>query len=217
MKMIAKTIIAASILGTAIALTAPASAGVRIGISFGWFGAGVAPFADPCDYYDYYDEAPPWGLPPDYCDYPVYFGSIFWGGTWYRGPIYYRWDGGRRLYWLNGNWHADGWQGGRVPYVQWNDRGIHDRGHNWDGGRGMRRSFDRDGDTFSFRSNRDNGSVGEAPRHGRDAKRVERGPDRNGKQDGHGGNGPVGRGHDDGGHRGSGQNEGGHSSGGHGR
>ena len=30
---------------------------------------------------------------------PVYF-----DGYWYRGPIYYRWNGGERMFWLNGGW-----------------------------------------------------------------------------------------------------------------
>lgn len=109
--------------GALVAWTAPADAGTEVGISFGWYGPGVIPFGDPCAYYDYYDIAPPWGLPPDYCDYPVYFGSVFWDGLWYRGPIYYRWYGGERLYWLNGGWHRDSWRGGRPPQVRWQDRG----------------------------------------------------------------------------------------------
>ncbi|MGB8603136.1 MAG: hypothetical protein WCD42_13155, partial [Rhizomicrobium sp.] len=108
MKCAAKWLFGAMLTVSAAALsTAPANAGVHWGVSFGWGGPGYVPFSDPCDYYDYYDAPPPWGLPPDYCEYPVYFGSIYWGGTWYRGPIYYRWDHGMRLYWLNGDWHAD--------------------------------------------------------------------------------------------------------------
>lgn len=102
---------------------APAEAGASAGISFGWYGPGAPAFSDPCDYYDYYDEAPPWGLPPDYCEFPVFFGPVYWGGTWYRGPIYYRWDGGRRLYWLNGGWRIDAWRGGPPPAIRWSLRG----------------------------------------------------------------------------------------------
>ncbi len=127
MKTVAKMTLGALLLmGAAVAVSAPASAGV--GISFGWYGPGFAPFSDPCDYYDYYDEPPPWGLPPDYCDYPVYFGPVFWDGFWYRGPIYYRWYGGERLFWLHGGWHRDGWRGGPMPSVRWNDRGGPPRG-----------------------------------------------------------------------------------------
>lgn len=127
--------------GGLVAVSPPAEAGTDIGISFGWFGPGYVPFGDSCAYYDYFDAPPPWGLPPDYCDYPVYFGTVFWNGIWYRGPIYYRWYGGERLFWLNGGWHRDGWRGGRPPQIQWRDRGGiggFERGRDWN-----RSSFDR--------------------------------------------------------------------------
>jgi hypothetical protein len=101
--------------------TLPASAYVDAGISFGFAGPGYA--FDPCDYYDYYDQPPPWGLPPDYCEYPVYSEPVFYGGFWYRGPIYYRWYRGQRVFWLNGGWHADAWRGGARPGIDWQSRG----------------------------------------------------------------------------------------------
>ena len=135
MKRIAKLALGALLLaGTATLTAAPASA-QSVGISFG-FGPGYEGFSDPCDYYNYYDEAPPWGLPPDYCDYPVYFEPVFLDGYWYRGPIYYRWYGGERLFWLNGSWRRDQWRGGR-PQIRWEDRGGWGRGHDsnrWSGG-----------------------------------------------------------------------------------
>ena len=79
---------------------------------------------DPCDYYDYYDEPPPWGMPDEYCDYPVWFEPVFFDGLWYRGPIYYRWTHGHRHYWLNGGWRDDTWTGPRPSHIAWNDRGI---------------------------------------------------------------------------------------------
>jgi hypothetical protein len=103
--------------GVSLAATGPASA--YAGISFG-FGGSV--FGDPCDYYDYYDQPPPWGLPPDYCDYPVFFEPVFVDGMWYRGPIYYRWNHGRRIFWLHGGWRADEWRGAR-PNIIWQNRG----------------------------------------------------------------------------------------------
>jgi hypothetical protein len=109
--------LAAALLGT----TPPASAYVDVGISFGFAGPGYT--FDPCDYYDYYDAPPPWGLPADYCDYPVYFEPVFSGGFWYRGPIYYRWYHGDRMFWLNGGWRADGWHGGPRPNIDWQNRG----------------------------------------------------------------------------------------------
>jgi hypothetical protein len=146
-KMIFGTLLMA---GTTLAVTAPAAAGVDVGISFGWYGPGYVPFGDPCAYYDYYDEAPPWGLPPDYCDYPVYFGTVFWDGTWYRGPIYYRWYGGERMFWLNGSWRRDGWRGGRPPQIRWRDRG---------GMSGFGRDRDRGGFAQPW-NNRDGPSAG---------------------------------------------------------
>ena len=122
MKRYAKVALSALLLAGATALTAaPAPAQVSAGISFG-YGPDFQPFSDPCDYYDYYDEPPPWGLPPDYCDYPVYFDPVYYGGSWYRGPIYYRWYGDQRLFWLNGNWRRDEWRGGR-PDIRWEERG----------------------------------------------------------------------------------------------
>ena len=120
----------------------PAKADVGIGFSFGYDGGY---FSNSCDYYDYYDVAPPWGMPPDYCEYPVYFDPIFWGGSWYRGPIYYRWYGGERLYWLNGGWRRDEWRGAR-PSIRWSDRGGWRGGPAWGGryGAGSYRGYDRD-------------------------------------------------------------------------
>jgi len=121
MRSFAKAALGAAMLaGASFAMTAPASA--YVGIEFG-FGGPDFTFGDPCDYYDYYDEPPPWGLPPDYCDYPVYFEPVFFDGYWYRGPIYYRWTHGRRVFWLHGGWHEDGWRGPRPPGIDWQAHG----------------------------------------------------------------------------------------------
>jgi hypothetical protein len=143
-----KVALSALMLAGAMALMAtPASADV--GISFGFGGPGYVTFSDPCDYYDYYDEPPPWGLPADYCDYPVYFEPVYYDGMWYRGPIYFRWYGGQRLYWLNGGWRRDEWRGGR-PDIRWEDRGGW--GHRDSGNRGAYgrdRSYDSSGGRWS--------------------------------------------------------------------
>lgn len=110
-----------ALLPLAAILVGPASADVDAGISFGFAGPGYT--FDSCDYYDYYAAPPPWGLPADYCDYPVYFEPVFHDGLWYRGPIYYRWYRGQRLFWLNGGWHANGWRGGPRPGIAWQNRG----------------------------------------------------------------------------------------------
>jgi len=144
--------------GTAFFAAVPARADVGIGFSFGYDGGY---FNDPCDYYDYYDQPPPWGLPPDYCSYPVYFEPVYIGGTWYRGPIYYRWYGGQRLFWLNGGWRRDEWRGAR-PSIRWVDRGgggYHGRGgstgNHWSGNNrsGYNNNRNSGGRDF-YRSNR---------------------------------------------------------------
>lgn len=113
--MLGALMLAASTLASA----GPASA--QAGISFG-FGDALTGF-DSCDYYDYYDQAPPWGLPDDFCDYPVYFEPVFFDGFWYRGPIFYRWTHGHRVFWLNGGWREDAWRGPRPPSIAWENRG----------------------------------------------------------------------------------------------
>ena len=132
MKRSAKVVLSAVLLAGATALTALPASAQSVGFSFGYGPV----FSDPCAYYDYYDEAPPWGLPPNYCDYPVYFEPVFFDGYWYRGPIYYRWEGGERLFWLNGGWRRDQWRGPR-PQIRWQNRGGwgRDRG-GWGGNHG---------------------------------------------------------------------------------
>jgi len=129
MKRFSRAALSAMLLaGAALFATSPARADVGIGFSFGYDGGY---YNDPCAYYDYYNEPPPWGLPSDYCNYPVYFEPVYWDGYWYRGPIYSRWYGGQRLYWLNGGWRHDEWRGAR-PSIRWTDRG----GYGGYGGRG---------------------------------------------------------------------------------
>jgi hypothetical protein len=150
MEKFAKAALGAFMLAAGVfAFAAPASA--QVGISFG-FGDGFAVF-DSCDYYDYYDQAPPWGLPDDYCDYPLYFEPVFFDGLWYRGPIFYRWTHGHRVFWLNGGWREDGRRGAPPPAIAWENRGgplrgfrpgvdfhggmaPYPRGGPWFGGRG---------------------------------------------------------------------------------
>jgi len=138
MRTFAKVAFGALMLGAAsIAGAAPAAAHTSVGISFGFGDRG---YEDPCAYYDYYDVPPPWGLPPGYCGYRVYYDPVFWGGSWYRGPIYYRWYGGHRQFWLHGGWRRDEWRGHRPARIEWRGgdgdwRGSHWHGADrWDGG-----------------------------------------------------------------------------------
>jgi hypothetical protein len=70
-----------------------------------------------CDYY-----SPPWGYPSDYCQYQLWNEPVFYSGSWYSGPIYYRNVGGANWFWLNGNWRRDEWRGAR-PRIDWNRGG----------------------------------------------------------------------------------------------
>ncbi len=202
MKRFGRTAFSAVFLaGAALFASPPALADVGFGLSFGYDGGT---FNDPCDYYDYYDVAPPWGLPPDYCGYPVYFDPVYWGGSWYRGPIYYRWYGGQRLYWLNGGWRRDEWRGGR-PSIRWTDRGgWHGRG-GWGG---------RDGIRGGYGSNHNWSAGGAYPQGGRD--HVWSGGNGGGYGGGYGrqGGGYGGNGGGRGGGYGSGGFGGGHGGGG---
>lgn len=81
--------------------------------------ADNAPYSDvdydtSCDYY-----TPPWGYPADYCRYQLWSEPVYYGGVWYSGPIYSRFYGGERWYWLNGDWRHDEWRGVR-PNIDWN-------------------------------------------------------------------------------------------------
>ena len=114
-----KTIFAALMLSAALAPAAKADGDV--GISFGYDDAFTG--FDPCDYYRYYDTAPPWGLPDDYCDDLVSFDPVYYDGFWYRGPIYHHHHHGKEEFWLHGGWHEDGWSGKRPAAIAWQDRG----------------------------------------------------------------------------------------------
>jgi hypothetical protein len=70
-----------------------------------------------CDYY-----TPPWGYPFDYCRYELWSEPVYYGGVWYSGPIYRRYDVGENWFWLNGDWRRDEWRGPR-PRIDWNRGG----------------------------------------------------------------------------------------------
>jgi hypothetical protein len=222
MKFLSSAILGAVMVAS---LAAPASAQVDFGLSFGEPDTAF----QPCDYSDYYDEAPPWGLPEDYCDYPVYFEPVYFGGSWYRGPIYYRWTHGRRLFWLNGGWREDGWRGPRPGRITWSHRGGHFRGgpgngwhgREWRGGVGQRR-HDDGGDRHPWERRGDRpeprGGWGQDRGHwGQD--RSGWGQDRSGWGSDHGGDrgddrGSRGGDHNGGNHFGGGENHGGGNHGG---
>lgn len=78
-------------------------------------GTGVPPGGVPYDQSSggYCDQ---WGCPDDYYDLPVYYGSAFYDGLWFDGPLYYRNWYGSRQYWVHGGWHADNWSGARPSW-----------------------------------------------------------------------------------------------------
>src|ERR1043165_8387531 len=138
---------AIALAGTALVVTAPAKAQVDayigsdgVGVNVGDPGYGydpyydsyadpyanayADPYADPyygasneCDYY-----TPPWGFPPDYCNYQLWYDPVYYGGAWYSGPFYYRNFGGLNYFWLNGGWRRDGWRGARPGRINWGGR-----------------------------------------------------------------------------------------------
>ena len=56
------------------------------------------------------------GCPDSYWDMPLYYGSIYYGGQWLNGPLYYRNGNGGRQYWVHGGWHDDSWRGARPDW-----------------------------------------------------------------------------------------------------
>ena len=104
-----------------------------------------------CQPYDYYDDGyyggsygycDAYGCPGNYWDMPVYYGSVYYGGSWLNGPFYYRDYDGRRQFWLRGGWRDDAWRGARPPQYR-DGRFGPPLGRDWY--RNNRSQFDRDG------------------------------------------------------------------------
>jgi hypothetical protein len=151
------SLVAATGLGAAMFAGTPAEARTDFSISIG------VPNAIQYDYGSggYCDS---YGCPDGYWDFPVWYGPVYWHGTWYRGPVYYREDFGRRQYWIAGGWHHDQWRGSRPD---WWYRGHYYAGpalgYDYYRGHGFRHNRDRHwrGDNWRGRDNRndDNGGV----------------------------------------------------------
>jgi hypothetical protein len=87
--------------GAAAATTAPANAGVAVGVNFGVPGFGVS-YGYPNVCYRPYWYRPAW------CGgYPVYGAPLYVDGGWYTSPVYYRYYGGQRYFWLHNRWIGD--------------------------------------------------------------------------------------------------------------
>lgn len=93
------------------------------------------------------------GCPDDYWDRPLYYGSVFYGGSWRSGPFYYRDYNGGRQYWLGGGWRNDDWRGPWQPQYR-SERYGPPLGRDWyrnnrpdfDSNRVGRPGFNRGGD-----------------------------------------------------------------------
>jgi hypothetical protein len=132
------------------------------------FGLGIGPDGGISFSYDSGGYCDQWGCPDDFWDMPVYYGSVFFAGQWYDGPVYYRDWYGAREYWIHGQWRHDEWRG---PHPGWWRAGHYGpalgmdyyRSHNfhgrWDNNRGndRGRNFgppDNRGRDFAPRDNR---------------------------------------------------------------
>jgi hypothetical protein len=89
----------------AAAFATPAAFADGFSLSFGSGGVGFS--------YDSGGYCDRWGCPDGYWDYPIYDCPVFYGGSWYRGPVYYRRSFGRTYYWIHGDWRRDEWRGAR--------------------------------------------------------------------------------------------------------
>ena len=132
-KLLKISMAAAAIGGAALLGSAPANAGVSVGVNVGvpgyYYGPGYYP-PGPCDAYNsYYDGD---------CGYSVYNGPIYLDGAYVNGPHYYRWYNGAPTFWYRGGWHN--WNGWRGANFGWN----HGAGWGWRGG-AWNRAWGRDG------------------------------------------------------------------------
>lgn len=79
------------------------------------YAQGYGAYGDQTAYDDQYgagycDE---YGCPEDYYDLPVYYGDVYYGGSWLTGPLYYRDLYGSRQFWVHGGWRSANHRGGR--------------------------------------------------------------------------------------------------------
>ena len=108
MKSVLKTAaVVAAIAGAALGVSGPARAGVSIGINIGVPIPVPGAVAYDYDSGGYCDR---WGCPDEYWDMPVYYGPVFYDGSWFQGPTYYRDYGGARWFWVHGGWRRDEWR-----------------------------------------------------------------------------------------------------------
>jgi hypothetical protein len=188
-------ILGGTALGGTFAVTAPAIAGVSVGI-----GVGVP---GPAFYGTYRIRTGRCEFPrfafnhPGLCGYPRFSEPVFINGMWVNEPLYYRTYGGVRYFWYQGGWRAGhgSWDGRRFEgdwHRTWHERGwdrddwhggdrdeMRDRDHDRDGMQGRDdRDRDRDRDNVRDRDNR-----GPDMHRDRDDRGQDRGQDNNGDHD----------------------------------
>jgi hypothetical protein len=71
-----------------------------------------------------------WGCPDEFWNYPLYYCPVFYDGSWYKGPVYYRRKQDELWFWIHGGWHRDEWDGPR-PHGACIDRFGPVRGYNY--------------------------------------------------------------------------------------
>ncbi len=98
-KLLTQTLLAAAIGGAALT-AAPANA-ASFSIGFGFPGVGFS--------YNSGGYCDRWGCPDQFWDYPIYYCPVYYRGTWFSGPVYYRSSRNGYLYWVHGGWRRDTW------------------------------------------------------------------------------------------------------------
>jgi hypothetical protein len=147
MNLSKNTIIVAFCAVTAMSVpTMQARAAVALGFSFGEekVGRAVTPgFSFGEDEVDSVIGNPCYEEPA--CDYQLYYEPVYIEGAWYRGPMYYRWYNGVRLFWYHGAWRSDEWIGPRPTRFEWRDWREHGEWRDgWRGDREWRERTERE-------------------------------------------------------------------------
>ena len=104
MKMILKSVLAATAMAGAAAVMVPtAASAAAVGVSIGV--AVPAPVV----------VVSPYG--PDYVAYDdqYYYDPIYISGAWYHGPYRWRMHNGHRQFMVNGSWHRNEWRDSTFP------------------------------------------------------------------------------------------------------
>jgi hypothetical protein len=58
------------------------------------------------------------GCPEHFWRYRIYYGPVFFHGTWFKGPVYVKDDNGRHYFWVRGGWRRDEWHAQRPSWAR---------------------------------------------------------------------------------------------------